>query len=173
MPLWSTIDQPGFWAAWHKADTRMKTAPADITDDDIETLRFLDPELATRAGGLRIKALEPEPIPAPQPTTRAVRGSTFVTHKQLTRFAEDTAGALVEILRHQKGEIEALKTRVQELESRPHLKHCGVWRNDATYAEGHLVTHNGGLWLATMATTDPPGTPDSQWRLIVKSGLAR
>src|SRR5687767_12456334 len=119
MPRWSTVDQPGFWAAWHKAGDRMKTAPGDISDDDIETLRFLDPELATRAGQLRIKALEPQPIPAPQPTSPAATRSTFVTHKQLARFAEDTADVLTNILKQQKTEIEALTARVQELESRP------------------------------------------------------
>jgi hypothetical protein len=67
----------------------------------------------------------------------------------------------------------ALETRIKSLESRPLLKYAGVFREGATYAEGHLATHAGGLWLATESTTFTPGTAGSGWRLIVKRGDAR
>ena len=50
------------------------------------------------------------------------------------------------------------------------LKYAGTWQSDATYAEGRLTTHGGGLWLAMNATDRQPGTEASGWRLIVEEG---
>ncbi len=71
------------------------------------------------------------------------------------------------------GRFAALEARIKELESRPMLKYSGVWRSDHAYAEGHLTTHKGALWLAVHTTNLEPGTEASGFRLIVKSGGAR
>lgn len=48
------------------------------------------------------------------------------------------------------------------------VRWAGVYRDLTSFAEGELVTHKGGLWLATADTSERPGaSPD--WRLIVKS----
>ena len=159
--------------------TKLEDAPESITDDDLVILGGIYGEsYAVKARDVRTKALTTATPAAPPPN--AAPPPRYVTNKQLKNFSEELGDVLVQVLKQQKEkietltkELEALRSRTSELESRPQLKHCGVWRNDATYVEGHLVTHNGGLWLATRATTDPPGTPDSHWRLIVKSGLAR
>ena len=62
-----------------------------------------------------------------------------------------------------------LEKRLDALEKRPELKHCGVWR-EKTYKAGSLVTHSGGLWIANKGTKQRPG--QSGWTLIVKSGNA-
>jgi hypothetical protein len=41
--------------------------------------------------------------------------------------------------------MESFATRIKALEDRPSLEHRGIWRADAAYLEGNLVTLNGGL----------------------------
>jgi hypothetical protein len=67
-----------------------------------------------------------------------------------------------------------LIARLAALEARPagaSLKWAGVWQSK-TYPECSLVTHAGGLWLATRGTSARPGTDTSGWTLIVKKGAA-
>ena len=99
-------------------------------------------------------------------------GSKPVTYKTLNATLSATHDELIKCLRAQRATITALEERVKELESRPLLKYAGAWKSDATYAEGRLTTHGGGLWLAMNATDRQPGTEASGWRLIVKRGRA-
>jgi len=66
----------------------------------------------------------------------------------------------------------ALEARVAELEARPELRHCGIWKPNTRYRECNLTTHRGGLWLAKRANRSRPGESDA-WALIVKSGHAQ
>jgi len=69
--------------------------------------------------------------------------------------------------------IVPMRERIIALESRtPSVKYGGVFRPENAYTEGELVTHQGGLWLATSAKTRTPGQPDSGWTLVVKRGSA-
>jgi hypothetical protein len=90
-------------------------------------------------------------------------------------FAELIVGTIKKALDGPQvsGRIAQLEARIKELEGRPELKYSGVWRSDQLYAEGHLTTHKGGLWLAVHTTNFEPGTEASGFRLIVKSGGAR
>ena len=65
--------------------------------------------------------------------------------------------------------IGALESRLAAIEHRPALKFCGPHREGHAYAEGSLTQRGGGLWLAERTTTETPGSPDSGFRLIVKS----
>jgi hypothetical protein len=71
-----------------------------------------------------------------------------------------------------KNALEPLQARIKALEARPDLAYRGIWRDGEAYGAGSLATVSGALWLATRATTMRPGTSDSGWRLIVKSGGA-
>jgi hypothetical protein len=67
------------------------------------------------------------------------------------------------------GRFAALEMRIAELEARPVPSWAGTHAEGKTYSECAMVTHRGGLWLATRATVAPPGSgPD--WKLIVKRG---
>ena len=99
-------------------------------------------------------------------------GAKAVTWKALTAVLDTTHGEFIKVLKAQKATIVALEQRIKELEGRPLLKYAGAWKSDATYAEGRLTTHGGGLWLAMNATDRQPGTEASGWRLIVKKGHA-
>jgi hypothetical protein len=95
-----------------------------------------------------------------------------MTPKLLDALATVTVDIIKQALEPMKARNAQLEQRIKELEARPLLKYLGVWRDDATYTEGQLVTHAGGLWLATTDTTGTPSTPASGWRLIVKRGQA-
>jgi hypothetical protein len=79
---------------------------------------------------------------------------------------------LTDIKARQERSLADLHARVAALESRPELTHRGTWRDGANYRSGSLVTKGGGLWLAERNTVASPGSVDSGWRLVVKSGHA-
>ena len=67
--------------------------------------------------------------------------------------------------------IKRIEARLANLEQRPPApRWCGIWRPDSGYTAGDLVTCSGGLWLAARSTSARPGTDDSGWSLVVKSG---
>lgn len=65
----------------------------------------------------------------------------------------------------------ALEVRVKELEERPSVEYRGVWRSTQQYQRGSLVTHDGSIWHADVASTGlMPGDGAAGWRLAVKRG---
>jgi len=68
--------------------------------------------------------------------------------------------------------VAPLNARIKELESRPAVKYCGIWREDGEYSAGNFVTDKGALWIAKTATVHRPGS-NSDWQLTVKRGDAR
>jgi hypothetical protein len=73
------------------------------------------------------------------------------------------------VTRDLRAEIGALRTRLAELEARPSIKDCGVWK-EGEYRAGDGVTWDGSFWIAQRNTTTKPNRPDSDWRLAVKRG---
>jgi hypothetical protein len=66
----------------------------------------------------------------------------------------------------------ALEKRVMARETRPELRHMGVWKSGTQYNECNLTTFRGGLWLAKRANDTRPGA-GLNWQLVVKSGEAK
>jgi hypothetical protein len=64
-----------------------------------------------------------------------------------------------------------LVKRINELEARPTLRYCGVWKGDVGYGEGAAVTHDGSVWIAK-AIASPGARPgeNNAWQLAVKRG---
>ena len=62
-----------------------------------------------------------------------------------------------------------LEARIRELEAKPALKYCGVWRQGEIYNTGDFTTDHGSLWHAKSVTLARPGTDDT-WQLAVKRG---
>jgi hypothetical protein len=89
---------------------------------------------------------------------------------------EGFASAVVEVWRRIidgpriGGRFDALEARVAELEARPIQKWAGVHAQGTPYAEASLVTRGGSLWVARRSTTTTPGSPESDWTLVVKKG---
>jgi hypothetical protein len=70
-------------------------------------------------------------------------------------------------------EVSLLKSRCQELETRPTLKYCGIWSGETTYKPGDFVTCKGSLWHCQAATRSQPGEPGAAsraWVLAAKRG---
>ena len=63
----------------------------------------------------------------------------------------------------------ALERRVADLETRPTMSYCGVWKEGAAYQRGDFVTHDGSVWHAWQQTAERPGTSEA-WQLAVKRG---
>jgi hypothetical protein len=72
-------------------------------------------------------------------------------------------------LRARNRELEA---RIVALEARPGLKYMGVWRADAKYSPGDVVTKHGSMWVSK--ANENRGTPDADggdgWQLAVRHG---
>src|SRR5262245_55340477 len=68
--------------------------------------------------------------------------------------------------------IEAFEKRIAELEQRPGLKYCGVWRDDATYHLSDVVTKGGSMWAAKLnhLQSEPGNDNGVGWVLAVKHG---
>jgi hypothetical protein len=70
---------------------------------------------------------------------------------------------------HQRDmKIAALVARVEALEARKTMHHCGVWREDATYSGQDIVSFRGEWWLAKRQTTARPGGADEASRAWVQ-----
>ncbi len=92
-----------------------------------------------------------------------------------TRATTLSADALADVIATVIREaIKPIEARIAALEAHTAavktVKWGGVYQRHVHHDEGSLATHDGSLWLATRDTEDPPGTPDSGWRLIVKRG---
>jgi hypothetical protein len=101
-----------------------------------------------------------------------MHGSKAVTYRELHKVLEDVAGVTVRLVKAQKERADTLEARVKELEAQPRLKYAGVHIDGQPYSEAQLVTRAGSLWISTMATRTTPGTPGSDWQLVVKRGHA-
>jgi hypothetical protein len=143
--------------AFEAAHARLKSAPVQLTDSDLEQLAIVDPELARQGIEHRHKALHPTPPPVQLPAPSA-------------RLDVDAvADAVIDVIGKA---IAPLSARITAIESRPMVKYHGIHREDAAYEEGSLVTRQGGMWCATRTTRDTPGTDGSGWQLVVKQGKA-
>jgi len=88
-------------------------------------------------------------------------------------FADAIVSTIKRSLEQPQARITALEQRLARLESKPHVKFCGVWTAGAQYAAGDAATHHGGLWIAKADTGGEPGKDFVGWQLAVKRGDAR
>ncbi len=101
--------------------------------------------------------------------TSRKRSSTHVTRAFLTKVLLALAKGIATAINERLAPMEA---RIAQLEQKPVVKYAGIWQQSKTYPEGSLITHAGGLWLATETTSGTPGTDASGFRLVVKRGAA-
>lgn len=58
-----------------------------------------------------------------------------------------------------------------ELERRPDLRYCGVWKDGGDYRAGNLLTYAGSLWHCNQTgATARPGDGSEEWTLVAKKG---
>ena len=81
---------------------------------------------------------------------------------RLTRKAFTEMFALADELRSRIALLEESATRYR-----------GVFDKSATYHPGDMTTHRGGLWFCEKTTRGVPGTPNSGFRLMHKTPVAR
>ena len=147
------------------AHGRYLLEPKALTDDDIQQLSLVDPMLGHRARARRAGVLE-------APDTEFPRGP--LPARAFGNWLKDHLAPILSTYRHkdnqQAARLDALEARLHALEQRPQLAYKGVHVNAQPYAEGALVTRDGGLWLAERFTNQRPGQVDSGWRLVVKRG---
>jgi hypothetical protein len=141
------------YARFKDAHQRFLSAPATLSGDDLEALRWAGPFIVERA---------------------AERAAGFIGRDPREATAPVTVGALVDqILPVILARCRALEQRVAEIEARPQggAQWAGVFDTQKSYEPGQLVTCHGGLWLVTRPTerNDRPGSSDA-FRLVVKSG---
>jgi hypothetical protein len=63
-----------------------------------------------------------------------------------------------------------LEKRVEALEKRPVLRHCGIWQEGKAYTEHNLVTLRGSMWLCLRGTRKAVPGQSNNWQLVVKRG---
>jgi hypothetical protein len=97
------------------------------------------------------------------------------TAKDYESLANVIGDAILRLVRGPKisGRFDSVEARLAALEARPSLKWGGIYVDGQEYQEAQLVTRSGSLWVSTKATTTTPGSPESDWRLVVKKGDAR
>ncbi len=139
--------------------------PEAISDDDLIVIEnFEGPASAERARQHRQKAIYGDGYPAPALPPFAAPNISDLADCIVEHTKCVIDGPLV------KDRFETLEARIRQLESRPLQKWAGVFVEGAQYSEASLATHKGGLWCATATTRTVPGSPGSDWRLIVKKG---
>jgi hypothetical protein len=58
-----------------------------------------------------------------------------------------------------------------ELEKRPDLRYCGVWKDGGDYRAGNLATYAGSLWHCNQSgAAARPGDGSEEWTLVAKKG---
>jgi hypothetical protein len=170
-------DSKGFEAAHH----RFLTEPKALTDADLAQFALVSPKFADRARAKRAGFVEAEDA------TQQKFGKQPLPYKAFMDWIGDYLGPILATYRYKSRQAEArrealeqrvatlesdLSQRVKALESRPAVKYSGLWIQGQPYSEGNLVSLKGGLWLAIRQQPTTPGTADSGWKLVVKSGGA-
>ena len=68
-----------------------------------------------------------------------------------------------------QSKIDALETKIGDLQKRKVPEYKGVWVDDTHYLAASMVTSAGSLWIAKRDTVDAPGS-SVDWQLCVKRG---
>ena len=92
-----------------------------------------------------------------------------MTHAELNELISGIVPVIKSLKNDINNEIGWLKKRVAELDEKPALKYCGIWKSDGAYGQGDLVTHGGSIWHCNRSTKVKPGD-GSDWQLAVKRG---
>ena len=88
----------------------------------------------------------------------------------MQKLLDEIFGTIKRVKTGHDTRLDALESRLAELEQRPELKYLGTWERDRVYLEGTAITCKGSLWIARRATAAEPGTPESGWQLACKKG---
>ncbi len=168
-----------------------------LDDGELDALAE-DVNFANEIAGERRRRAQPVAPPRPTPVAKTAASvdeggddwddlikkyGTQPARKSLVfRFAGTLAAAVRE-LRHAVRDmgasnaerVNALERRIEALEQQQQQKAAGTWHDifDETrsYPETALVTHGGGLWIATRSTTgNRPGDSSGAFVLVVKRG---
>jgi hypothetical protein len=85
-------------------------------------------------------------------------------------LASDTKSFVARMLAPRDARLDAIETRLAELEQRPTTEYKGVWTRDRAYQRGDFATHGGSIWHSNChGNHSTPGqSPD--WTLAVKHG---
>jgi hypothetical protein len=101
-------------------------------------------------------------------TARGPATAPSITAKTLAAYSRQIAPVIAGAI---DKAVAPLKARIDELESRPSLKYCGVYQAHEGYNEGAAVTSGGSLWVARSYV--PAGRKPGEckdWQLAVKRG---
>ncbi|MEO7891224.1 MAG: hypothetical protein ABIW19_14595 [Vicinamibacterales bacterium] len=151
---------------FEKALNHYHERPAELSDEELAQLTYVQPTLGERARAKRHGLVE---APDPEPGLKKL-----VTAGDLVQFMADVITPLLATYRvrvqEERVRVGELEARIKQLEVRPAVKYCGIHVEGGAYSEGNLATRTGALWLATQATSGTPGHPASGWRLVVKGG---
>jgi len=127
--------------AFEAAHARLKSAPVQLTDSDLEQLAIVDPELARQGIEHRHKALHPTPPPVPLPAPSA-------------RLDVDAvADAVIDVIGKA---IAPLSARIDRIPPDGEVS-----RHSPRGRGVRLVTRQGGMCCATRTTRNTPGTDGS------------
>ena len=169
----STVYNKG---AFELAHARMRLAPIELTEADLDQLGSIDPALETKGREAHRQAQlavvqQHAPIQTQASSTDDRRP---VLRKHLPAFVEGLAHEIAVTIRKAldgplcAGRLAALEQRIAELEAKPHVKFCGVFKQGTEYTPGDAVVHRG-LWICKSETTGEPGKDFVAWQLAVKS----
>ena len=92
-------------------------------------------------------------------------GEKYLRSDMLTRFVRKGYHELFALADELRGRIELLEESA--------TKYRGIFDKAATYHAGDMTTAKGGLWYAEKSTRGVPGTPNSGFRLMHKTPVAR
>jgi hypothetical protein len=96
------------------------------------------------------------------------------TDPRETAKVEAWVGAMAPVLKEWMAHsLAPLLARIAELEARPVVRFCGVWRTGTPYAKGSLAIRDGALWHANTENTQATPGKSDDWTLASKSGSVR
>jgi hypothetical protein len=178
----------------NRVSEKAASTPGTLTDEDLVVVAFFHGEhRAAEAREKRDKALHPLADPPAAVAATPAAGVEFPDHlwdteapDQVAEMERWSAANILKVLplgiwwkftlsARQKREalaakVDALETRIKELEARPVVKDAGVWRSGVMYENGDIVSHGGGAWICRAAHYSTGMLPSTDFRLFVKAG---
>ena len=88
----------------------------------------------------------------------------------VTALAIDTRDFVSRALAPRDARLDAIETRLAELEARPVVTYKGVWAGDLSYGHGDLVTCNGNIWHSNVHANRAKPGEHPHWTLAVRKG---
>lgn len=145
---------------------------ATLTDDDLVLLAGFGGDHTAAAARARRDAANTPPAPTIRRPVITPKRAASIAPLVKALIDEDTGiiPLVVKKLVAHKDRADELEQRLSLLETKPHVKFCGVWEAHKTYEPGDAATHQGGLWVCKAVTTAQPSKDFVGWQLAVKRG---